>query len=192
MINEPVYFPVEETLDEYVEEFGGELIKKLLSNPNFDNADYLFRNYKVVAELKILEKDFFSAEIYRKKINELHAKWIKEGLVPHIWGKAEIQTQNLPEKCQLEFTNIIKKPLESRISKANKQIKETKKHFGIEDYKGVLILVNDGNYSLESDAIMYLVSRIVNTQCTSIDSTVHFTLNMRANMPEIDKDISLD
>ncbi|HMS42978.1 MAG TPA: hypothetical protein PKE69_22305 [Pyrinomonadaceae bacterium] len=143
MINEPVYFPVEKTLDEYVEEFGGELVKKLLSNPNFSNADYLFKNYKVVAELKTLEKDFFSAEIYKKKINGLYVKWVKEGLVPRIWGKAMIQTQNLPERCQLEFTNIIKKPLEGRINKANKQIKETKKHFGIEDYKGVLILVSE-------------------------------------------------
>ncbi len=189
MIKKPTYLPVEETLDEYVEEFGGELIKKLISNPNFDNADYLFRKYKVVAELKTLEKDFFSTENYKKKINELYAKWIKEGLVPRLWGKAIIQTQNLPAQCQLEFTNIVKKPLESRISKANKQIKKTKEHFGIEDYKGVLILVNDGNYSLESDAIMYLVNRIVNTQCTSIDSTIHFTLNMRADMPKIDKDI---
>lgn len=189
MINKPVYLLVEETLDEFVEEFGGELIKKILSNPNFDNADYLFRKYKVVAELKTLEKDFFTAENYKKKINELYAKWVKEGLVPRVWGKAIIQTRNLPEQCQLEFSNIVKKPLESRISKANKQIKETKKHFGIEDYKGVLILVNDGNYSLESDVIMYLVNRIVNTQCTSIDSTIHFTLNMRADMPEIDRDI---
>jgi hypothetical protein len=189
MINKPIYLPVEETLDDYVEEFGGELIKKILSNPNFDNADYLFRKYKVVAELKTLEKDFFTAENYKKKINELYAKWVEEGLVPRLWGKALIQTQNLPKQCQLEFTNIVKKPLENRISKANNQIKETKKHLGIEDYKGVLILANDGNYSLESDAIMYLVSQIVNTQCTSIDSTIHFTLNMRADMPEIDKDI---
>lgn len=189
MISKPLYLPVEETLNEYVEEFGGELVEKLLSNPDFNNADYVFEEYKVVAELKTLEKDFFSEAHYKKKINELYNKWAGQGVVPHLFGKMVIQTQNLPEQCQLEFADIVKKPLENRISKANKQIKQTKKHFGIEDYKGVLILVNDGNYSLESDAIMYLVNRIVNTQCTSIDSTIHFTLNLRADMPEIDKDL---
>lgn len=125
MINEPVYFPVEETLDEYVEEFGGELIKKLLPpNPTFDNADYLFRKYKVVAELKTLESDFFSTENFNKKKIELHAKWVEKGLVPRHWGKLLIQTNNLPEQCELEFINIVKKLLEKPISKANKQIKE--------------------------------------------------------------------
>lgn len=189
MIKPTFFLPVEETLDEYVEEFGGELIKKLLTNPNFENADYLFTKHKVVAELKTLEKDFFSEETYKKKINELYAKWVENGLAPRIWGKAQIQTKDLPHQCQVEFTNIIKKPLENRISKANSQIKETKKYFGIEDYKGVLILVNDGNYSLESDSIMYFVNRIINSQCKSIHSIIHFTLNMRANMPDIERDI---
>ena len=189
MINKSLHIPIEETLDEYVEEFGGELIKKNVSNPDFDNADYLFKKYKIVAELKTLEKDFFSEDDYKKKLNELYAKWVEEKLVPSFREKLKIQTTDLPEKCQLEVANIVKKPLEKRISKANKQIKKIKEHFGIEDYKGVLILVNVGNYSLESEVVMYLVNRIVNTQCTGIDSIIYFTVNMKADIPDINKDI---
>ncbi|MGB7923440.1 MAG: hypothetical protein WCF57_09365 [Pyrinomonadaceae bacterium] len=180
----------EATFNEYVKEFGGELISELLpNNPNFDNADYLFRREGVVAELKCLEKDFFSEEEYRKKLNKLYSRWVDEGLAPIIVGRKAIQTKDLPLKCQHDVANIVKRPVENRIQKANKQIKQTKAHFGLNDAKGLLIMVNDGNYSLESDAVMYLVRRIVNTQCTAIDSTIYFTVNMPASMPGVERDI---
>lgn len=190
MIEKPLYIPIEETLDDYVKEFGGEIIKNLLPpNPDFFNADYLFGEFKIIAELKTLEKDFFSEKDYQKKINELYSKWVKKGIVSPRLGKFVIESKTLPGQCQLDIANIVKKPAEGIISKANKQIKETKKHLDVEEYKGLLILVNDGNYSLESNVVMYLVSRIVNTQCTSIDSIIYFTVNMRADTPEIDKDL---
>jgi hypothetical protein len=190
MIKKPLHLPVEETMDEYVENFGGELIKKIVPpNPPFFNADYLFRKYGVIAELKTLEKDFFTEKDYQKKINNLYSKWVEMGLVKPVMGKIKIESRDLPQQCQLDIANMVKKPLENRISKANKQIKETKKYFKSENFKGLLILVNDGNYSLESDAVMYLVNRIVNTQCTSIDSVIYFTVNMRADMPGFNRDI---
>jgi hypothetical protein len=54
-------FDVEALFDEFVVSAGGELVKTLIGNsPNFDNADYLFRNYRVVLELKALQEDYLA------------------------------------------------------------------------------------------------------------------------------------
>lgn len=186
----PKYLEIEPSIDKYVVSFGGELIRDLISkSPDFDNADYLFSQYKVVAELKTLEKDFFLEADYKQKINSLYADWQARGLVPRFWGKLVIQTQNLPMECQREFVTMVKKPLGGICKKANRQIKETKAKLGLDEYRGVLILVNDGNYSLESAAIMSLLGRIINTENTSIDSIIYFTVNMRADNPTINRDL---
>lgn len=43
----------------FVVEFGGELIAPLIRQSGVKNADYLFRKQKVIAELKILQTEFF-------------------------------------------------------------------------------------------------------------------------------------
>jgi hypothetical protein len=52
MSDERLYIPIEEALNAYVEEFGGIVVEKILADPDFSNADYLFKGYEVVAELK--------------------------------------------------------------------------------------------------------------------------------------------
>lgn len=187
----PQRINVERYFDEFVNGFGGELVSELLpKNPHFDNADYLFQGRSVVAELKCLEKDTFRDKEYQKKLNSMYNKWIREGIIqPKGFGRITINTKELPIKCQLDVANLVKRPVERSIKKANRQIKQTKSHFGLLNAKGLLLLVNDGNYSLESDAVMDTVGRILKAQYTSINSVVYFTVNMVASMPEIERDI---
>jgi hypothetical protein len=186
----PPSIPVEESFNEFVEEFGGEPVSKLLSkNPPFKNADYFFQNRSIVAELKCLEKDTFRDREYRKKMGVLYDKWVRQGLIPDtLFRPTVIETKNLPMKCQLDVANLLKRPVEQRIKEANRQIKQTKEHFNLPEAKGLLLLVNDGNYSLESDAVMYLVSRCIKTQFTAIHTVIYFTVNMLADMPDIERD----
>lgn len=186
----PPPMPVEESFNEFVEEFGGELVSKLLSkNPPFKNADYFFQNKSIVAELKCLEKDTFRDREYRKKMGILYDKWVRQGLISDtLFRPAVIETENLPMECQLDIANLLKPPVERRIKEANRQIKQTKEHFDLPEARGLLLLVNDGNYSLESDAIMYLVGRSIKTQFAAIHTVIYFTVNMLADMPSIDRD----
>jgi hypothetical protein len=57
------------------------------------------------------------------------------------------------------------------------------KRFGIKEGKGLLILVNDGNYALEADAVVYLLKRILGTSFRQINSVVYCTVNMFASSP---------
>lgn len=181
---------VEASFNKFVKEFGGELISEMISrNPSFKNADYFFKKRSIVAELKCLEKDLFRGEDYRTKTRLLYDNWVKRGLAPRLLRTTTIETRNLPVECQLEVANLVKKPVEQRIKEANRQIKETKEHFNAADAEGLLLLVNDGNYSLESDAVMYLVSRCIRTQHRAITTIIYFTVNMPAIMPGVDRDV---
>lgn len=182
---------VESAFNEYVKLFGGELVSELIpKSPDFDNADYLFLNRSIVAELKCLEKDLFKDEAYQRKFISLYVKWMKDGIVPKKIPK-QIQTKDLPIKCQLEVVNLMKRPIERTIKKANNQIKETKEHFQVPNAKGLLLLVNDGNYSLESDTVMNLVTRITKSQYSSINNIIYFTVNMPAHHPNINRDLQV-
>lgn len=73
--------PVEKTFEAFVVEYGGELVSKLISNSNPPkNADYVFRQPLVVAELKIVERDAFT-ENDKEKVQELFHSWVQRRLV---------------------------------------------------------------------------------------------------------------
>lgn len=183
---------VEECFDEFVREFGGSLVRDLLpKSPEFENADYLFYPHQVIGELKCLQKDLLEAEDYKQKLQQRYDKWVDVGLVRPFFGTCRIQTKDLPPSCQEEVFQLLKKPLEGPIKKANVQIKQTKAHLRMDSAKGLLLLVNDGNYSIEADAMMYFLSRIMKADFTSIDSVAYFTVNVRATMPGVDRDVLL-
>ena len=59
----------------------------------------------------------------------------------------------------------------------------------LHDAKGLVFIANDGNYALEADAAIYLISRILGNGCSSINSVVYFTVNMIASGPMTSKQI---
>src|SRR6266567_7159531 len=143
-MQEPPQLHIESSFNEFVKEFNGELVSELLpANPSFDNADYLFRNDNVVAELKCLEKDILDGIDFKAKLNVLYDTWVRKGLVRPAWGTVEINTATLPIQCQQEIHSIIKNPIERTIKKANRQIRETKEHFNLPNAAGLLLLAND-------------------------------------------------
>lgn len=185
----PRLINVEEAFNEFTRESGGELVSDLVGqNPNFDNADYLFRKDLVVAELKCLEKDFLRDIEYQKKIDKLYAKWVNLGLVQP-FARTTINIKDLPERCRTDVLKIFKTPIERIVKKANRQIRETKEYLSLPDAKGVLLLANDGNYSLETEAVLYLVTKIIRVQFTSINYVAYFTVNMKARVPGLNRDV---
>jgi hypothetical protein len=176
-------------IDRFVAQSGGEIVANLLSkSPTFENADYLFRPDglpPVVAELKCLTEDQASHQ-FKEKFEQLYEDWIKRGLVSPFWGKRTIDSANLPAECQKELFQVIGRRIKKIVNKVSRQIRETKTYFGMPEAKGLLLLVNDGNYSLESDMVLYLVGEVMNEAGSSIDTVVYFTVNMMASVPTAD------
>jgi SEC-C motif len=191
-MQEPPRLDIESSFNEFVKEFDGELVSELIpSNPSFENADYLFRNDNVVAELKCLKKDILEEPGIKAKLNALYDAWVHKRLVRPAWGDLQINTANLPIECQREVYGLIKKPIQRTIEKANRQIKSTKQHFNLPNTAGLLLIANDGVYSLESAHIIEIVGKILTHQYSAIDGFVYFTVNMRAMKPDYERDVNL-
>ena len=105
---------------------------------------------------------------------------MNDGTIAPIYGRVRIQSNTLPEKCQKALIDVYKPAIQRRIIKANKQIKATLEHFQIQDGRGLLVIVNDGNYALEADAALYLINRILGENFRQINSVIYFTANMFA------------
>src|SRR5208282_650227 len=97
---------VEEAFRRFVRESGGELVSDLLPSGNTpSNADFLFRDRGVVAELKCLENNSFG-ENYTQKMQALAEDWMSRRLII-VFGTAQIQLQKLNPICQREWLNLI-------------------------------------------------------------------------------------
>jgi len=68
-------------------------------------------------------------------------------------------------------------------AKANRQIKETKKYFDAPDAKGLLLLVNDGNYMLTPAMMKYLLSRSLPKKYSGINSAIYISVNEELTTP---------
>jgi hypothetical protein len=175
---------VEVAFRDFVREFGGEVVEDLVpKSPDFQNADFLFRDCGVVAELKRLVENKAEDAQLQAKIQTKFDRWMDNGTIPPVYGTVRIESRTLPESCQREMIDVYRPPIQRRILKANKQIKATLKRFRIESGKGLLILVNDGNYALEADAVLYLVGRVLGTKFQWVNSVVYCTVNMFASSP---------
>ena len=179
---------VEETFNAFVKASGGELVSDLFPKaPDFRNADYVFRNHpsgKVVAELKCLEEDLF----LEKKLNELFDKWTAQGRMKPFWGEIKFKSQDLPSDMQKEVFEKLGGPIKKHVDKANVQIKTTKDRLGLKDAKGLLLLVNDGNYSLQFNCVPFLLMKALGRDHSGINSVIYFTVNMRAQMVGIERE----
>ena len=166
---------------------GGVVLDDVLRQPDFANADYWFPVERVVVELKCLTENLAVKADFNVSLERLYASWVRQGLVPRSPAvPVRLNLREIPARCAREFIEPIKKRLEvSTIKKANLQLRETKQHFKAPDAKGLLLLVNDGNYMLPPTMMAHLLSRILKGKCSSINSVIYFSVNTVATAPSI-------
>lgn len=164
---------------------GGVVLDDELHQPDFANADFWFPQHRVVAELKCLTEDLSAKTEFNAALERLYASWVQQGLVPRPKSaRVTLNLRDIPTRCAREFIEPIKKRLEaSTIKKANRQLRETKQHFAAPDAKGLLLLVNDGNYLLPPTMMTHLLSRILKAQYSNINSVIYFSVNEVATAP---------
>lgn len=170
-----------------VKQMNGMVLDDVLENPDFKNADYWFPGSKVFAELKCLSDDLSTDKAFNESIASLYASWIKRGLLPRTNTKSlRLNLRDLPPICAQEFIDPIKKKLDAGlIKKANRQIRETKEKLVVPDAKGLLLLVNDGNFMLPPTMMMYLLAKMLNGKHSSINSVIYFSANVNSSVPGV-------
>jgi hypothetical protein len=183
--------PLQALIDPFVRSFGGELVGDVLGEaPNLPkNADYLFRRFNVIAELKSLEVGSFG-ESFQKKMSELVESWANRGLVM-VYGTQRLDLDRLPAPCQQDVLSVIAKPLQNNVLRqANRQIRSTKEALGLPDAKGILMIASDGNEDLKPQDVLFFCSRILwrerpekEVQFPDIGAVVYFNPRMPAVLP---------
>jgi len=144
-------FSVDETFARVVRHAGGSLVSDLLpTRANLPkNADYVFPEYNVVAELKRLERDPREDNEFSENLNRFYRQWVVQGKrVPPVWGRATITLRGLPRECAHQIISLYRKPIHRRIRDANQQIRSTKQALNLYEAKGLLIFIQDGDYSI--------------------------------------------
>lgn len=191
----PVNINVEDFFNEYVEYFGGEVISKneqnLVDRPN---ADYLFKNENVIAELKCFQKDLFNNEADIPRIFNFLDKWEEKKLIKQ--GdkiKILLGSKQLPKECHNDLLISCSKTIDRVLHKANKQIQESKRTFSIPNAKGLVLLCNDGNYFVQNKVFLGLIANLMGRKYmeSDIDGFVYFTLNQVSRIPNSELDWSM-
>lgn len=138
---------------------GAEVISDLIDKPKFKNADYFLHERRVVAELKCLEEERYLAvhsilqELYNKNEIPLFKKGMTIGEVLNNHPKEDVIRSKIFRK--------ITASLERSFKKANKQIRETKNFFNLDESKGLIVFVNIDNTILEPKIADKLISRLM-------------------------------
>jgi hypothetical protein len=166
-----------------VAKMGGTVIDDLLMGRanNAKNADFLFSDDGVVAELKCLEVDW--ADELAAHAPKCTEDWIRRGKLKPISG-----TVNLPDLPPALVREIVK-PFRDRVQRnilveGNKQIKQTRKDVGRSTDKGLLIIVNDGNRALEPDMMAHLVMPLLNAgMYSALNTVIYMTVNEPIKAP---------
>tara|TARA_R110002124_G_scaffold229799_2_gene394959 strand:+ start:8985 stop:9713 length:729 start_codon:yes stop_codon:yes gene_type:complete len=183
---------VENEFDKCVVESRGILISDLVGkNPAFNNADYLFDDFQVIAELKCLEKDRKNSTSMIQQVSKIIGTARKAGKINFLpIEKREISSSDLPFEIHCEIMELYRKPIQAVVKQANKQIKQTKIHLKRPDYIGLLILVNDGHSALSPSSIWDILGvTFSRNRYSSIDSVLFFTVNPMSSHPEIERDL---
>ena len=183
---------VEAEFDKCVSAAGGQRVSEIVGkSPNFNNADYIFSESCVVAELKCLEENQGRNESLKEKIHGLYNQYLKNGKTDLIvYGEVEIDTHQVSEKFAREVLELYRRPIQGVIKKANKQLRQTKEHLMLDDYFGLLLLVNDGHEFLSPDQVKWVLSNTLSRGgYSSINGVIFFTVNMTARHPDYEDDL---
>lgn len=166
---------------------GRRLDEELRGKADFKNADYLFEQHNCVGELKRIQKFLDEDPDFRRKLSKHYSKWTSQGRVPPAppgTRLVEFNLTSVPRDCAEEVMGLLRKQLMSAyLEKANRQLRETKKHFDWPDAYGIVFLAVEGTSWYDPHGLMSVLARIPKGKLEAIDAFVVFNGNFNARHP---------
>lgn len=141
------------------------------------NADYLFPEDNVIAELKCTASDPKDFKTYNER---LFACYRHLGYTDEQIGSKVFGMRPPPQDVRKRMFNLAKRPVVEAIKYANKQVRSTKILLGRNDAKGLLLLANDNNYGFTPAQFLSVISTaFANIENPHLDAIVFLTPNVQ-------------
>jgi hypothetical protein len=137
----PQALPMEETFDAFVEHFGGVKISSLIKSKSSMplNADYLFKDHNVIAELKTLEGIYSGPTA----LNSLTQAFIDSGFPSSEVFGLLLQEHEMPDRVRDMVGKRIRRAIEQRIKMARRQLRQSKANFGDGSTRTLILVAMD-------------------------------------------------
>lgn len=178
----PNAIQVEPLLQDFIRSVGGLVVHDMIPEPrNFQNADFAFIDQGVIAELKEIETEFSNSAAFRDGFSILMHKLLEEkpNWQPALFGG----DGQIPSWFYPELVRLCRPPLSRILKKANRQLRETKIHFGVTSETGLLLLVNDGFTSISPYFVRAQISELLLHSYSSISCCIYMTVNRYVEFP---------
>ncbi len=169
-------------MQKFVRSLGGIVVHDVIPEPrNFQNADFAFLDEGVIAELKEIETEFSSTAAFREGFKTLMHELLDEQPEwrPDLFGG----DGKVPGWFHPRLVRLYRPPLSRILKKANRQLRETKTHFGVTSDTGTLLLVNDGFTSISPEFVRAQVSELLSHSYSSISCCIYMTVNRYVEFP---------
>jgi hypothetical protein len=163
----------EQFIEKVIIDAGGRrLTESEKANSEELNADFIIGDF--VIELKSLMEEGFDKDERRKKISNLFSKYYSTS------EPIFIDPTILDSSDQRLYTSILSSPVEKKISKAHKQVIETRKRIS-PNLKIGLIYLNSGYLSFPHDSFNSEVNRYINKNCHHFDDIITLSISAQTN-----------
>ena len=174
----PEPLPVEKTFDAFVSEFGGKKISDLIENKSQMplNADYLFEEHNVIAELKTLEGIFSGPDA----IKQLMQAYIDSGCTGSDVMGVFWRGEAVPEAAATLMRKRVRRSIEQRIKQARKQLKKSKASYGDCNTKSLILIAMDQQPLFGHKTMLFNLAKIMgdNYADERTDGVVYLNPNM--------------
>lgn len=178
-------FDIEAAFDEAVYATGGIRVTDRTGRaPPFANADYLFESRYLIAELKTLQQDYFSDPRVVEKASRIYAEAHARGGTRMVaYGRGRVSSDKFDEPYRTQLHDLYRVPFQRVVAKAHDQIAETKRQLGLDGYRGLFLLANQGHTALDPWHVVQLLKEtLADRAFPDIHYTVFFTVNLKANI----------
>ena len=173
---EPLH--VEKIFDEFVAEFGGKKISDLIENKAQMplNADYLFEDHNVIAELKTLEGIYSGPNAIRS----LTQAYIDAGCTGSDVMGLIYRNEPVPEAAAKLMQKRVRRSIEQRIKQARKQLRKSKAVFGNDNTKLLILIAMDQQPLFGHRTMLFNLAKIMgdNYADEHTDGVVYLNPNM--------------
>ncbi|MDN2583594.1 hypothetical protein [Aquibium sp. ELW1220] len=141
------------------------------------NADYFFKDYNVIAELKTFEGVFSGPEAMRS----LSQACVDAGCSASDLAGYVFRGEALPERANNLILRRFRRAIEQRIKKARKQLRQSKSAFGKKDTQSLIIIAMDQPPLFGHDNMLAMIARLMGDNYS--DEHTDGVIYMNPNVP---------